>query len=61
VQDLPPARQRLITITDVDAAGARHPVLATADRHIVEAVERAVRERVAEAIGATPRPDGCRP
>lgn len=38
--------ERLITITDVDVAGVRRPVLATSDPIIVEAVERAVRERV---------------
>lgn len=37
-----PDPQRLITITDVDAAGARRPVLATADPSIVAAVERAI-------------------
>jgi hypothetical protein len=46
--------QRLITITDIDAAGGRQPVLATADPEIVAAVELAIRQRVARDIVPAP-------
>lgn len=43
--------RRIVTLTDVDPTGDRHPLLVTADPHVVAAVERAVGQRVRRYLG----------